>query len=321
MQAEWLARVPADFIASEPRLLLLKYGFIDDDGKPVRGQKDAIGIPFPQFSSYRASQFREAVDRVPGLHHSTYAGHTQMIYVGWSKQAVQAAGRGRAEQEAAEMDAATEKRQKERDTRHQRYLDEFVDADDDVVDISGLYMVDCEDIEDEWPDLTDNMTLSVRETGALGVFKADFDFGMYEGVMMISADQDALAPFMAEADESDSEDDGRREVAGGKKRTAAKSGKAARSSKKKKTKPTVFHLCMRGQETGEGEIFSQPKRGTLTFDTTGYCALNGRVSVPYVGNAVEFRARKVSDSPTRLRHMWDEFSPSAYGYARAGRWR
>lgn len=78
---------------------------------------------------------------------------------------------------------------------------------------------------------------------------------------------------------------------------------------------------MRGQETGEGEIFPDPKRGTLSFDTTGYCALNGRVSVPYVGSTVEFRARKASDSPARLRFTWSQFSPSAHECALVGRWR
>lgn len=330
MQAEWLGRVPGEYLASHPELLLKKYGFIDDDGAPNHSNTEVVGVPFPSDSDYRTSKFRGAANRIPGLHHSTYHGHEQMIFVGWDKVRVAAACSNRRGEEEREVQAAEQAREKRRSDQHERYLknrDPY-----EVQTVVGKYIVDCKEIEDEWPDLTRNITLSIRPTSTKDLFtdvhKADIDFGMFEGVMMLSGDADSLTPYVGgddqDSDEDDSDaDDSEADGAGaqaGRKRKAAKPAPPPKPPKRPNAvKPRIFHTCMRGRETGEGEISPNPTHGLLTSDHPSYRSFHGQITVPYAGD-VQFIARKVSDTPGKSFGKWGDFSWDAYDRACARRW-
>ena len=54
---------------------------------------------------------------------------------------------------------------------------------------TGSYIVDCEEIQRNWSAEAENITLGIGRTYEEVVFLACFDFGVVEGVMLISADE------------------------------------------------------------------------------------------------------------------------------------
>jgi len=76
----------------------------------------------------------------------------------------------------------------------------------------GEYTIECKEIEDGWGDdshssSADNLTMSIFETLTCGIYQADFDFGVVEGIMMLGADEGALERYCEEDHEELSSDD------------------------------------------------------------------------------------------------------------------
>ncbi|KAH8156883.1 hypothetical protein CIB48_g11363 [Xylaria polymorpha] len=69
--------------------------------------------------------------------------------------------------------------------------------------------ISCDEIEGGWPDQAGDLSLDIRATDEPGVFEASFDFGILEGVMIMSTDKKKLEEYCSQlgADDSDEYDD------------------------------------------------------------------------------------------------------------------
>lgn len=70
----------------------------------------------------------------------------------------------------------------------------------------GSYIVDSAAFEDYYgTGRTDELSLDIHETDTPGVFQAEFDFGVLEGVMILCADEDTLNEYCMDSDDDDEE--------------------------------------------------------------------------------------------------------------------
>lgn len=211
--------------------------------------------------------------------------------------------------------------------------------------IAGTYMIDCPEIENGWDNAGD-LEMSINSTALPGFYEASFDFGIYEGVMMLSADRRALSFFSEEdvkdldqAEEitvrkmgqnngvkSQEEAEDRGNPSTGTKRKASDTGdsrpsKAAKTEAASNTSPsgaTMLWLCLRTCETGTGEIHPNPSMGRITFNDT-LTAFTGTVSIGCVGSNVPLRGRKISDTPKDTA-SWEDYGHAAAEAACNSRW-
>ncbi|KAI1819936.1 hypothetical protein F4861DRAFT_525126 [Xylaria intraflava] len=337
MHVEWLARLTPEEISSSPEWAMEKY-FLTS-GQPDRAKTTtAIGFPLHTSSSYSSGQLREAADKISGLHHATGHGpRTQMIFIGWDSAAVKRAAKRHEDDEEKAQKAADEEREAERSESHNDYLKTLKRKKGrKTYSPVGTYIVDCEEIEGQWPDQADDLSLEIREMGSPGIYKASFDFGILEGVMIMSTDKQAVNQYCSQMDsESDDDNDSsedendssEEERQSGSKRkhtaTASKSRGRGRPPKKAKPSPSQsrkYYLKLRCAETVESMIYHDPENGTITFQGENMASFTGKVSLPSVGGTVPFTARKTSDATHGPGNSWSDYSEAAYEAARVNRW-
>lgn len=355
MHAEWLEQQSEEDLSGSPSLIMEKY-FVDSSGKPDPAKTTkVIGIPYPWSSDYRTGQLRETADRISGLHHATGRGSTQTIYLGWDRDAVEQAAKNHAGREAKESQAKADSREAERTARHDKYLADakkpkFGPRGPSPI---GRYMIDCEEIEGNWPDLAGDMTLAIGITTKPGIYQASFDFGVITGFILLSANEDDLDDFCAEQEkhrdyygtdssgdddeEEDDEDDDDNEadeiedeeeaaitVPGSKRKAVAAARTTTRGRPAKKAKaagnPKKFFLRLKHRDTGTGEIHSTAEKGTINFGPPNLSSFTGQADMAGIGQGVVFTARKVSAMPPKLSDSWENYSQAAYERARVRRW-
>jgi hypothetical protein len=174
----------------------------------------------------------------------------------------------------------------------------------------GSYIIDCEEIEGQWPDEADDLSLNIHLTEDPNVFKFDFDFGILEGVMIISANASFLLNYCTELEaerEAASDDDrdeaeyDKKPAKGAKRKAAAPKGRG-RPPKKVKTASAQsmgYMLRLRCRETGESMIHGQDQTGNIKFKNKDLASFTATASLPCVGENVKFTGRKTSDQPAR----------------------
>jgi len=286
MHQEWLAQLTPKDLSGSPDFIMERY-FVDGAGKPVKSRtKTPVGFPYDRDSSYRSGQLREAAEKVAGLHHATARGlATQTIFLGWSKSAVEKAAKAHVASEEKEKKAEATKRMAERDAEYEEYLADNQDNDGDGSPC-GEYMIDCEYIEGEWPDSAEDMTISIHRTSNGGVFKATFDFGIVEGIMILGRDE-GLVDMLSkrrdggiddddyqedENEEIDSGDDEAPATTGSKRKgkgvqrgRPTKKAKTAKASSSDKIQSRKFFVRLKSKDTSEGEISYTPMNGVIEF--------------------------------------------------------
>ncbi|RAH44611.1 uncharacterized protein BO95DRAFT_454127 [Aspergillus brunneoviolaceus CBS 621.78] len=292
LHREWLATRTPEQLSGQPHWVIQKY-FGNDPERPDRSiTKTVVGISFPCTSEYRASQMREAAEKVVGLHLETARGpQTKVIFKGWNKAAVGKAAKGHAAKEKKEIEAAERKRETDRAKLHADYRRPTRKAQSPV----GSFIVDCEKIKDQWPKDADGLTLDIHETATPGVFGAGFYFGTLEGAMIICADEEE-GLIDDNSDDSGVEADGSPNV----------------GVKRK--------MPLRGCETGEGEIFHEPDDGSIKFKDGKFDSFKGQANMMFIGDGIAITGRKVSDTPGSGGGFWDEYSWRHHENARIGRW-
>ncbi|KAH8434173.1 uncharacterized protein LDX57_011811 [Aspergillus melleus] len=334
MHRDWLNALTEEEISHYPLWIVEKH--FGSETRPDRTiTTEVVGISFPRSSEYRVSQVQEAAGKVTGLHHEMAKGSVKKtVYLGWNKAAVQKAAKGHAAKEKKdaakekkELQAAEREREKERAKLHADYCRPAKKGASPV----GSYIVDCKEIEQQW-DLTEDMGLEIHATDEPGVFKAEFDFGVLEGVMIIGVDKVALERHCAQEDESseygdewdeesseeDVEQDAKSKAGSKRKTTAPNRGHG--SKKSKNTPARKYFLKMRGRETGEGEIMDISDKGTISFKDGKFTSFVGEADMSVVGRGVTFTARKVSDTPNSDGREWADYSDRQYERERVGRW-
>lgn len=339
MHVEWLNKLTPEQLSHYPRWVMERY-FLSS-GQPDRTKTTTVvGIPLHQYSSYHASQMREAASEVAGLHQETGLGpKTQTIFMGWDLVAVSKAAKGHAAKEAKELHAAEDERENERAEMHTDYLNTLKRKKGPkglkTYSPVGSYIINCKEIEEQWPDQADDLSLDIRQTKEPGVFEASFNFGVLEGIMIIGAEKNALEQYCsrldceAESDWDEDEDEDESEVENNRKPTAGSKRKAeapqgrGRPPKKSKAgaaQPRTYLLKLKCRETGEGVIQSTEEKGTIKFKDENLASFIGKANLSCVGQGVPFTARKISDTPARPRNSWADYSERAYEYARVRRW-
>lgn len=201
--------------------------------------------------------------------------------------AVEKAAKAHVASEEKEKKAEADKRMAERDAEYEEYL---ADNQDDGGGGSpcGEYMVDCEYIEGDWPNSAEDMTISVHRTSKDGVFKATFDFGIVEGIMILGRDEGFVDMLSKRRDggidedddeededeneEIDSEDDeppattgSKRKGKGAQRGRPAKKAKTTKASSSDKSQSLKFFVRLKSRDTSEGEISYTPMNGVIEF--------------------------------------------------------
>ena len=342
MHLEWVEKQSDGSLSDDPKWLMQKY-FVDGLGEPdTTKTAKVVGISYPRRSNYDSAQLRKAARRVRGLHQATGFGATQTIYSGWNRGAVENAAKSHAVQKSRANKAKADARERERASRHDRYLTTIRNPDEFgpvVPSPAGQYMIDCEEIETGYSDdvRDSDLTLEIHETTTPGVYQATFHFGIIEGMMMLGHDEAVLEKFCADedherfTDDCDSEDDGSgseeessdEETAVGSKRkatsTETRGGPPKRAKAAARGKPKRYFVRLKSRDTGTGEIESYAEKGTVTFGGPDLSAFTGKVDMK-IGKGVIFKARKISARAPELRDSWSCYSEAAYGYARVRRW-
>ncbi|KAI0535364.1 hypothetical protein GGR58DRAFT_515411 [Xylaria digitata] len=162
----------------------------------------------------------------------------------------------------------------------------------------------------QWPDQADDLSLDIHEADEPGI---------YEASLKDSSDDENDS---SEDEVDNSEDEGR---TGSKRKHPITTPKSCgRGQPPKKAKPSAsqsqeYHLKLRFAETMEGMIYYQPENGTITFQGENTASFTGKASIPCVGTAVSFTARKTSDSARQKWKEWSDYSEAAYEAARVRR--
>jgi hypothetical protein len=265
--------------------------------------------------------------------------------MGWDSVAVSKAAKGHAAKEAKELQAADEERENEREEMHRDYLNTLKrkkgPKGPKTYSPVGSYIIDCKEIEEQWPDKAEDLGLDISQTEEPGVFEASFDFGVLEGAMIISAEKNTLEQYCSQLDseaesdwdedeendedEDEDEDDienDRKPTTGSKRKAEAPRGRGRppKKSKAGAAQPRTYLLRLKCRETGEGQIFSTAGKGTIIFKDEKFASFIGKADLPCVGQGVPFTARKISDAPAGAGNSWADYSESAYEYARVRRW-
>ncbi|KAK4101281.1 hypothetical protein N658DRAFT_486301 [Parathielavia hyrcaniae] len=299
MHKEWLATLTEDQLSGNPECVMERY-FVDSTGSPDPTKtSDVVGITFPYFSGYRAGQLREAVNRL----------------------VVDKAAKNHGAIEKGEAEA----RERERASRHEAYLADARNPESGSGAPSpvGEYIVDSEDIESNWPESAQDMTLSVHETNTPGIYQANFDFGVAEGVMMLGTDERLLGQFCKENEYSE-DDFHDEETLGSKRKGSSSMGVCDRRRKRAKAggRPGKYFVRLKSRDTGISQIFSEATAGTIHFGGPGLSSFKGEVNIKALGEVVDITARKVSAVPQGPEYWesWSSYSDAASERARVGRW-
>ncbi|KAF7131075.1 hypothetical protein CNMCM5793_004062 [Aspergillus hiratsukae] len=328
MHAEWLSERTPEQLASQPDWVMQKY-FLSADQPDRTKTTTVVGIPFDRSSQYRSGQMIEAASKITGLHHMRAFGpKTQVIFMGWDRASVERAANQYPVEEARRLQDEKDERENDREKIHMDYLNSRSQQTQDVTPV-GTYIVDCETIEREWPDMADDLSLDIHRTDTPRVFKADFDFGVLEGVMIICSEKSALVEYCAQADGSEEETDdedsvpAKENVKLGAKRNPPASKPMTRPKKYKagQDQPRKYLLKLKCRETGEGMIHFQASNGTINFKDKTLASFEGVADFPGVGQGVSFFARKISDLPRLSGNDWTDYSERQYETERVNRWR
>ncbi|KAI0478602.1 AT hook motif family protein [Xylariaceae sp. FL0804] len=327
MHMEWLAGLTLDEIAQEPQFAMERF-FLDASGNPDKTKTTTVvGLPLPR--------------RRIGV-------ETKTIFLGWDQAAVQKAANGHAAKEADQRKAKRREREDDREAMHAEYRASIQKRGKGVKQRNspvGSYIVDCPEIEQNWPRSSSDLTMDISESDEPSVYEAAFDFGVLEGIMILSTQQAALNRYCAKYDDGEEDDDSDEEedddddsenededeeveqVNNTKRKAGRPRGRPPKKAKVKAKAPAApgrtsrtFHCMWRGRETGEGEIIHDPEEGTIKFNKSGdFASFTAEVDLGFVGRGVELSARKVAAAPSR-HDSWTEYSASAYECEQTDRW-
>ncbi|TGJ82961.1 hypothetical protein E0Z10_g5812 [Xylaria hypoxylon] len=330
MHTEWLAQLTPEEFLGHPEWIMERY-FLTS-GQPDRAKTTmVVGFPFDSYSSHRPDQLVEAAGNISRLHHATsYGSKTQMVFIGWDSAAVGWAAKSHSDNEAEAIKAADTEREVGRSELHDDYLKALARKNwINVYSPVGTYIVDCKEIEEQWPDEADDLSLDIRAADEPGIYKASFDFGMLEGVMIIGEDEMSVERYCSQLDgEGDDEEDSSKDErkSGSKRKYVADApkfcgrGRLPKKAKSSASRSRKYHLKLRCAETMESMIHHQPEDGTITFTGENMASFTGEASFPSVGTAVTFTARKTSDSVHGQGNSWSDYSETAYEEVLVGRW-
>ncbi|KAK7960592.1 hypothetical protein PG988_011806 [Apiospora saccharicola] len=335
---EWTwSRTPAEDKATQDIDRFISFYFLDSKGEPDRKKQ-----PEPMFlcNHKNRCQLYEKVKHVPGLVAlSVGEGERKALCIGWDLEVVQDEAQNIDNESRDELEA------EKRDNWDKILNDhiEFVDLVEtrgpevdpesmqpvDLQKCKGSYTIRCEAVEKEWPSQR-FFTLDIADgddplrTGS-SIAMGWLEMSTLEGTMLLSLDQESLDAYTQgtsagedEADKNDEEEVAEDNTVPGNKRKAASANNLRmRPSKKARIDEPApvlpapvlrIYLRLRGQESEEGNILSDPKKGHIDFLDDTYTSFNGVVDLPYVNVEVTFEGFKTSDAAKKCPKPWETSS-------------
>lgn len=224
------------------------------------------------------------------------------------------------------------KTEKELAEMHTSYLNTLKEKKDPkTYSPVGSYIINCKEIEDYWSG-EDDLTLDIRQAKEPGIFEAKFNFGILDGVMIISADEDILERHCSQLTleaEVDSEEEYSYEAENDKKPTTGSKRKAEaprrlgslpKKLKKGDAQPRTYLLKLKCRETGEGEIQTRAENGTIEFKDEDMASFTGKVDLVYTSPGTPFTGRKISDKPANFTDSWADYSEKEHDRDEVRRW-
>ncbi|KAJ3513186.1 hypothetical protein NM208_g15221 [Fusarium decemcellulare] len=140
-----------------------------------------------------------------------------------------------------------------------------------------------------------------------GVLMAAYNFGEYEGTMVLSPSEEALHVWTLMNDTP--------------KRTLKQLGLTKRPKATPSLSRRLFYQ-IRGREMGNGMIFYSPESGHIDFLDDECTRFEGLVNeLGAMGGRIEFSGFKVSDMSRKCVQPWSSFSEKVYDYENRARWR
>ncbi|KAK2811437.1 hypothetical protein FQN50_002060 [Emmonsiellopsis sp. PD_5] len=186
--------------------------------------------------------------------------------------------------------------------------------------IIGTYSLECEEVQDNWPDQAEDMDLTITKGsgGSLGLI-GGFNLGILEGTMLFAADKKSLEKFRdVMGKEDSSEIDGEGE-------TSDDGGDVPRTAKSAPVKDRRVYFSWRGQNTGDTEIHCEGKpggqNGHIEFTSDEAITFKGVAGFPALGEKCEFKGTKIDNDVTAAPPPWSSFSQDAAHAANVNRWR
>ncbi|OTB05704.1 hypothetical protein M426DRAFT_72762 [Hypoxylon sp. CI-4A] len=331
LSEEWHNQLTIEELVDiNPGWLLKKY-FLGLSGNPDRSKTtDVLVLPLPPRSTYRAGKVIGLLKDVKDLHHDRKG---DALYVCWDPVKLRDAAEGHFERLQQQQQKEQEARDQERQAAHSDYLRRTQSSNGEgSCSPVGSYIVDCTAIEENWPGEAENMTLEIHATDEQGVFEAQYDFGMIEGMMILCASKSTLdeycdqldredAPSDDELSEDDSQSEEDRRILSSKRPAERNRGRLPKKAKEQNDDESkTFFVQLKARENGEGEISPIADKGTLKFKDFRFASFAAKVDINFVSRDVSFSALKVSDTPQYGRDSWSAYSEVAHERACRARW-
>ncbi|PGH04292.1 hypothetical protein AJ79_07139 [Helicocarpus griseus UAMH5409] len=191
--------------------------------------------------------------------------------------------------------------------------------------IIGIYSLECTEVEKNWPDMAEEMELTITKTSesSLGLI-GGFNLGVIEGTMLFAADKATLKRFRAvmsrsnheeDSDDDDEEESGSSDGGG---------GDIPHTAKPESVKDRRIYFSWRGRSTAEGEVHTEegtsPQDGYVDFTSGAALAFNGVAGFPALGSSCQFTGKKIDDFAAEAPVPWKSFSRKAGMASAGGRW-
>ncbi|KAL8905987.1 MAG: hypothetical protein Q9171_006451 [Xanthocarpia ochracea] len=203
---------PTEEAKCDPSLFLRKY-FLDEQGEPDKAKTPAL-LLLPGYQD-RALVVTGRTERIPALHvaDAGRGGVENTMIIGWDRARVN----GRAKQIDAEHNVTRAKDDWHTQMlRHREYKTKLQSGAKttrpfDPYNTCGIYIMHCQAVERDWPNLTQSLRLRMMRGGRVGIF----DLGIVTGLMVFAESQRKVAKLVADgtwnsdlldAVDSDSED-------------------------------------------------------------------------------------------------------------------
>ncbi|KAJ5638668.1 hypothetical protein N7528_001058 [Penicillium herquei] len=283
--------------------------FLDDKGQPDRSiTTTVVGEQLLTSLNYTFQELSKFAKKIDGLFYQVGHGRsTHKFFMGWDQAAVAEAAENYKEAERKEKEDAERRRFKKRSQLTEAY---YFQAQKRLVSPVGSYIVDSANLEGNSPSLTKDMTIDIHPTDTPGIFKAEFNFGVAEGIMIIGRSDEAVAQYsysieVASKEEGDDEDGDKDED---KPADPAPRGEGSKKSKKAPLR-RMYQLCLRGRDADKCLLnIDEYCTGTILFCSRQLVHFTADVDLPGVGNGHPwFDAWKVSDTPDSYGKEWNSY--------------
>ncbi|KAJ5718534.1 hypothetical protein N7488_004180 [Penicillium malachiteum] len=203
--------------------------------------------------------------------------------MGWDQVAVAEAAENYKETERKQKEDAERQRHEKRSQSSEAYC---FQAQKRRVSPVGSYIVDSADMEADSPSLTKDMTIDIHPMDSPGIFKAEFNFGVAESMMIIGRSDEAVAQYSYSIDDT-SEEEGDEEDGDKDDDKSADPAPRGEGSKKSKKAPLrrKYQLCLRGRDADRCLLnLDEYCTGIILFCNRQLVHFTADVDLPGIGN-------------------------------------